>query len=85
MLSESAAAAEPYRQPPCLRDSAVAAVASPYLQHPSTTDGVGPSKAPLRDSTTVKALVWFWLINETLSANLLYQSDYEIDSTTPSD
>ena len=33
----------------------------------------------------VKALVWFWLIDETLSANLVYQSDYEIDSTTPSE
>ena len=33
----------------------------------------------------MKALVWFWLINETLSANLVYQSDYEIGSTTPSD
>ena len=32
----------------------------------------------------MKALVWFWLIDETLSANLVYQSDYEIDSTTPS-
>ena len=32
----------------------------------------------------VKALVWFWLIDETLSANLVYQSDYEIGSTTPS-
>ena len=31
----------------------------------------------------VKALVWFWLIDETLSANLVYQSDYEIGSTTP--
>ena len=36
-------------------------------------------------SCTLKALVWFWLIDETLSANLVYQSDYEIDSTTPSD
>ena len=35
-------------------------------------------------SCTLKALVWFWLIDETLSANLVYQSDYEIDSTTPS-
>ena len=26
----------------------------------------------------------FWLIDETLSANLVYQSDYEIGSTTPS-
>jgi len=35
------------------------------------------------DSTsTLKALVWFWLIDETLSANLVYQSDYEIGSTT---
>ena len=33
----------------------------------------------------VKALVWFWLIDETLSANLVYQGDHEICSTTPSD
>ena len=33
----------------------------------------------------LKALVWFWLIDETLSANLVYQDDYEIRSTTPSD
>ena len=33
----------------------------------------------------VKALVWFWLIDETLSANLVYQGDYKIGSTTPSD
>ena len=33
----------------------------------------------------LKALVWFWLIDETPSANLVYQSDYEIGSTTPSD
>ena len=32
----------------------------------------------------VKAQVWFWLIDETLSANLVYRSDYEIGSTTPS-
>ena len=32
----------------------------------------------------LKALVWFWLIDETLSANLVYQSGYEIGSTTPS-
>ena len=31
----------------------------------------------------MKALVWFWWIDETLSANLIYQSDYEIGSTTP--
>ena len=35
--------------------------------------------------TLLKALVWFWLTDETLSANLVYQSDYEIDSTTSSD
>ena len=34
---------------------------------------------------SVKALVWFWLIDETLSANLVYLSDYEIGSPTPSD
>ena len=33
----------------------------------------------------LKALVWFWLIDETLSANLVYQSNYEIGSTTPND
>ena len=33
----------------------------------------------------MKALVWFWLIDETLSANLVYQDDYEIGSTTQSD
>ena len=33
----------------------------------------------------MKALVWFWLIDETLSANLAYQDDHEIGSTTPSD
>ena len=33
----------------------------------------------------LKALVWFWLVDETLSANLVYQSDYEIGSTTPTD
>ena len=33
----------------------------------------------------LKALVWFWLIDKTLSVNLVYQSDHEIGSTTPSD
>ena len=33
----------------------------------------------------LKALVWFWWIDETLSVNLVYQSDYRIGSTTPSD
>ena len=32
----------------------------------------------------MKVLVWFWWIDETLSANLVYQSDYEIGSTIPS-
>ena len=31
--------------------------------------------------SSLKALVWFWWIDETLSANLVYQSDYEIGST----
>ena len=38
-----------------------------------------------RTSSPVKALIWFWLIDKSLSANLVYQSDYEIGSTTPSD
>ena len=33
----------------------------------------------------LKALVWFWLIDETLSANLVYQSGCEIGITTPRD
>ena len=33
----------------------------------------------------MKVLVWFWLIDETLSTNLFYQDDHEIGSTTPSD
>ena len=33
----------------------------------------------------LKALVLFWWIDETLSTNLVYKSDYEIGSTTPSD
>ena len=33
----------------------------------------------------LKALAWFQLIDETLSANLVYQSDYEIGSTTLSE
>ena len=32
----------------------------------------------------MNALVWFWWIDETLSANIDYQSDYEIGRTTPS-
>ena len=32
-------------------------------------------------SQKLKALVWFWLIDETLSVNLVYQSDHEIGST----
>ena len=38
----------------------------------------------LSSKDKLKALVWFWLIDETLSANLVYQSDYEIGSTIPS-
>ena len=39
----------------------------------------------IRRAGFLKALVWFWLIDETLSANLVYQDDSEIGSTTPSD
>ena len=35
-------------------------------------------------ASLLKALVSFWLIDETLSANLVYQNDCEIGSTTPS-
>ena len=48
--------------------------------------GDAPLKMPvfLVLSFPLKDLVWFWLIDETLSANLVYQSDYEICSTFPS-
>ena len=42
-------------------------------------------RCPARGVAPLKALVWFWLIDEILSANLVYQDDYEIGSTTPSD
>ena len=32
----------------------------------------------------LKALVWFWWIDETLSANLVYLSNHEIGSSNPS-
>ena len=40
----------------------------------------GGCKAP-QFIVSVKALVWFWWIDETLSANLVYQSVHEIGST----
>ena len=46
-------------------------------------ESLGTPKVILGGS--LKALVWFWLIDGTLGANLVYQSDYEIGSTTPSD
>ena len=52
----------------------------------SSIGDVAPSHRPSWEcAMAVKALVWFWLIDETLSANLVYQSDYEIGSTIPSD
>ena len=47
--------------------------------------GSGDSLIPRQNIVALKALVWFWLIDETLSAYLVYQSDYEIGSTTLSD
>ena len=44
----------------------------------------GLSRAMIFLYGRVKALVWFWCINETLSANLVYQSDHKIGSTIPS-
>ena len=49
---------------------------------------LGPDEAVgwlASEAGLVKALVWFWLIDESLSANLVYLSDYEIGSTTPRD
>ena len=46
-----------------------------HLAHRGAPIALGP----------LKALVCFWIIDETLSANLVYQSDHKIGSTTPSD
>ena len=46
---------------------------------------VGRMVSLIESDQGVKALVLFWLIDETLSANLVYQDVYEIGSTTPSD
>ena len=48
---------------------------------------LNPNKGDIEKNhnAMLKALVWFWLIDETLNANLVYQDDYEIGSTTPSD
>ena len=43
-----------------------------------------PAASAVAFASLVKALVLFWIIDETLSANLVYQSDYEIGSTIPS-
>ena len=61
-----------------------------FLQDPrSRANGIklNPEKCVFRvpRGMLLKALVWFWLIDETLSANLVYQIYYEIGSTTPSD
>ena len=48
-------------------------------------EGLAPPCPTTRSERWLKALVWFWLIDETLSANLVCQSDYEIGSTTPGD
>ena len=43
-----------------------------------------PNSPPRWLDAHLKALVWFWWIDKTLSANPVYQSDYEIGNTTPS-
>ena len=40
-----------------------------------------PYSWPSGPGMMVKALVWFWWIEETQNANLVYQSDHEIGST----
>ena len=45
---------------------------------------LGPDEAVgwlASEAGLVKALVWFWLIDKILSANLVYQSDHETGST----
>ena len=48
------------------------------------TSGKGWHKMSLWHVGHVKALVWFWWIDETLSANLVYLSDQEIGNTIAS-
>ena len=70
-------------------DTKMAAYCQEIRQLEDKFDGLELNHVPRRlneaADALVKALVWFWLIDETLSANLVYQSDYEIGSTTPSD
>ena len=45
--------------------------------HGYPIDQIGPAYYNIpHPSTQVKGLVWFWLIDETLSANLVYQSGH---------
>ena len=59
-------------------------VRNDFLWHPKAFDPIVGLLVHFDGHHLVKALVWFWLIDETLSANLVYRSDYEIGSTTPS-
>ena len=47
----------------------------------ATAAAAETERASSSPPTWVKALVWFWLIDETLSANLVYKSGHEIGST----
>jgi hypothetical protein len=48
-----------------------------FIAHGGLDSGVGV----YINQYLVKAPVWFWWIDETLSANLVYQSDHKIGST----
>ena len=61
--------------------TSVSASPAPSIARGATLEELPPQERSAR----VKALVWFWLIDEILSANLVYQDGHEIGSTTPSD
>ena len=65
--------------PPPQHDGVMIRCCYRQMGHPSPWE----LRAPVR-SGQVKALVWFWWIDETLNANLVYQSDHKIGSTIPS-
>ena len=70
-------------RPNCPYELSSTSVRQPWLRamHGGRGGSGRAEPAARQHRALMKALVWFWWINETLSANLVYYSDYEIGST----